>query len=232
MYSKFIATIFLLPAAAWADAPCVTDTLANYEALGAVGCSIKGLPFSNFAFTTVFASGGAVPVSAAQITVSPVDPAVAAGLNFASGGFSVAPGQAVKYQLEEEVDDPPIIHGWALKLFDPVTFPATITITSEECLGAAFVGLMCPTLSVVTNTVYDNGISAVLEDDEFFAPVGTVGELTTITLDASGGGSASFTSFTESAILLTPEPSSAVLLTPCIALLLFLARRRLLHKTV
>ena len=230
MYWKFIATIFLLPAAAWADIGCVTDTLANYEALGPGGCTIKGLPFSNFSFSKVFASGGAVPVTAAQITVTPVDPEIAAGLNFGSTGFSVSPGQAVQYRLELEVDDPPIIHGWDLRLFDPVMPPADITITSEECLGAAFVGLVCPTSSIITNTVSDNGITAVLDDTESFAPVGTVGELTTITLDATAGGSASFTSFTESAILQTPEPSSAILLAPCGALLLLLARRRLLRK--
>ena len=34
MYGKLLAIMLLLPAAAPAGALCVTDTLANYEALG------------------------------------------------------------------------------------------------------------------------------------------------------------------------------------------------------
>jgi hypothetical protein len=75
----------------------------------------------------------------------------------------------------------------------------------------------------VTNTVSDNGTVAVLDDTEFFPPVGIVGELTTITLDAGAGGSASFSSITESA-LLAPEPGSAMLV-PSGLLLLVLVRR-------
>jgi hypothetical protein len=223
MHGKLLALILLCPAAALAGTLCATDTLADYEALGAGGCTIKGLPFSGFTFATVFASGGATPVTAAQITATPVDPDIAAGLDFSSAGFSVSSGQAVEYQLSWAVDDPPIIHGWDLELFDPVTFPAFITITSEECLGAAFIGAVCPTSLTATNTVSDNGIVAVLEDVKLFAPVRIVGELTTITLDAAAGGSASFTSFRESA-LLTPEPSGAIV-TMSGVVLLFLARR-------
>ena len=51
----------------------------------------------------------------------------------------------------------------------------------------------------------DNGITAVLNGVMILAPVQIVGELTTITLDAHLGGSASFTNFQENA-LLAPEP--------------------------
>jgi hypothetical protein len=220
MYWKLIAALLLLPAAAWADS-CAIGDLAGYEALGAGGCTVKGLPFGSFTFSTAFATGGATAVSASQITVTPVDPDIAAGLNFASAGFSVDAGQAVQYTMTFDVDDPPIIHGWDLQFSDPVSFPAVITITSEECLGAAFVGSVCPTSSIVINTVSGNGITAVLDDEEFFAPQRIVGELTTITLDATTGGSASFTSFTESAIVMTPEPSSVMLLATCAALSYF-----------
>jgi hypothetical protein len=209
--------------AAVADVACATDTLANYEALGPGGCTVKGLPFMGFSFSTVAVSGGAVAVDASQVSVSPVDPVVQAGLNFASNGFSVTAGQFAQYQLAFSADDPPIIHGWDLQLFDPVTFPAVIIITSEECLGAAFLGSACPTGLTVTNTAFDNGITSVLTDTQFFPASRIVGELTTITLDATNGGSASFTSFTELAVLV-PEPST-VLLTASSLLLLFLVRR-------
>jgi hypothetical protein len=228
MYWKFIAAVLLLTAAAAAD-PCGISSLAAYETLGPGGCTIKGLPFSGFTFSA-FASGGATALKASQITVTPVDPDVAAGLNFASNGLSVDAGQEAIYTIAFQVDDPPIIHGWDLEFSDPVSFPAVITISSEECLGAGFVGAVCPTSSTVTNTVFDNGITSVLDDEMFFAPQRTVGELTTITLDARKGGSASFTSFTETAIVMTPEPSSVMLLAACGLILVFLARR-LLIKT-
>ena len=227
MYGKLFLAVLLclvvLGPAAVADVVCATDTLANYELLGPGGCTVKGLPFMGFSFSTVAVSGGAVPVGVSQVTVSPVDPEVQAGLNFASNGFSVTAGQFAQYQLAFSADDPPIIHGWALQLFDPVIAPALITITSEECLGAAFTGSVCPTGLTVTNTVFDNGITSVLADTQFFPASRIVGELTTITLDATKGGSASFTSFTELATVV-PEPST-VLLTASSLLLLFLVRR-------
>jgi hypothetical protein len=227
MYWKLLLAVLLclglFGPVAVADVVCTTDTLANYEALGPGGCTIKGLPFMGFSFSTVAVSGGAVPVDANHVTVSPVDPDVQAGLNFASNGFSVTAGQFVQYQLAFSADDPPIIHGWDLLLFDPVTFPAVITITSEECLGAAFLGSVCPTGLTVTNTVFDNGITSVLTDTRFFPASSILGVLTTITLDATNGGLASLNSITEQAVLV-PEPSS-VLLTASSLLLLFLMRR-------
>jgi hypothetical protein len=234
MNRRVVLPVLLLSAvfgsAAFGAGVCMTDTLANYEGLPA-GCTIKALNFGSFTFTTVFATGGAVPVTADQITVTPVDPSLIAGLNFSSSGFSVSPGQSVEYQISHVVRDPPIIHGMHLRLVDPVTFPAIITITSEECLGAAFAGTTCPTLSTVTNTVFDNGITAVLDDTKFFPPIHIIGELTTIKLDASPGGSASFSSFQED-YLLTPEPWSAALVVSGMALLVLarLLQGRFLSK--
>jgi hypothetical protein len=223
MYGKMLVVCLLFCAVAPSATLCATDSLFNYEALGAGGCTVKGLPFSGFTFSVVFANGGAVPVTAGQITVSPVDPDLEGGLNFASDGFSVSAGQSVEYQISYSVDDPPIIHGWDLQLFDPVTPPATITITSMECLGSAFSGTSCPTSSTVTNTVSDNGTTPVLRDKEYFPITRTVGVLTTIELDAHLGGSASFTSITQQAVL-APEPWPAML-TPSGLLLLVFARR-------
>jgi hypothetical protein len=216
--------------AALAAPVCVTANLADYETT-ASPCTIKVLTFESFNFKTVFATGRVVPVAASQITVAPVDPSSLAGLHYSSSGFSVSAAQSVQYQLKYVVRDPPIIHGYQLKLVDPVTPPAFITITSEECLGAAFVGITCPTSSTVTNTVSDNGITAVLNDVVFFPPVHIIGELTTITLDAHLGGSASFTSFEEDA-LLAPEPQSFALVAFGVALLVLtpLLRSRFLSK--
>jgi hypothetical protein len=210
---------------AMANMVCTTDTLANYEALGTGGCTVHAERVSGFAFSTTSSSGGAIPVTADQVTVTPTSPPRKSSLTFSSTGFSVSVGQSVQYSLAHKIDDPPIIHGWILLLKDPVMPPALITITSEECLGAAFLGTVCPTGMTVTNNVFDNGITSVLSDTKSFSPEEIVGVLTTITLDASLGGSASFTSFTESA-LLVPEPASVVLTTSGLILLFFTRRGR------
>jgi hypothetical protein len=210
---------------AMANMVCTTDTLANYEALGSSGCTIIGERVSDFAFSTTSATGGAIPVTADQVNVTPTSPPNECCLTFASTGFSVSAGQSVQYSLAHKIDDPPIIHGWILLLKDPVMPPALITITSEECLGAAFLGTVCPTGMTVTNNVFDNGITSVLSDTKFFSPEAIVGVLTTITLDASLGGSASFTSFTECGVLV-PEPVSVVLTTTGLILLSLMRSRR------
>jgi len=225
MYGKLLVVCLLSCAVAPSATLCTADTLTNYAALGVGGCTVKGLPFSGFTFNVVFATGGAIPVTAGQITVSPVDPDLEGGLNFASDGFSVSAGQSVEYQISYTVDDPPIIHGWDLQLFDPVTPPAIISIISEECLGAAFSGTSCPTSSTVINTVSDNGTTPVLRDKEYFPNSRTVGVLTTIQLDAHLGGSASFTSITEQAVL-APEPWPAMLTASSLLLLVFARRLR------
>ncbi len=223
MYGKLLVTFLLAAVPALADA-CPTQSLTDYEALGPGGCTVKGLPFSGFNFTTLSLTGGAKAVDPMNITVTPIDPDISAGLNFASDGFSVDSGQSADYQLSYSVDDPPIIHGWDLELDDPINFPAFVEITSVECLGAAFIGTTCPTGLTITATVSDNGIISVPSDIVSFGAVRTVGVLTTITLDATAGGSASFTSFGENAIV-APEPWS-VLLTGSILPLLLLKRRR------
>lgn len=222
MYGKLLVTFLLGSVAALADV-CPTASLADFEALGTGGCTVTGLPFSGFTFITLKVTGGATAVDPANITVTPVDPDAAAGLDFSSGGFDVDSGQSAEYQMSYSVDDPPIIHEFDLDLVDPVTPPGFVTITTVECLGAAFVATTCPTGITVTNTVSDNGIFSVPSSNVSFAPVRTMGVLTTITLDATAGGSASFSGFGETAII-APEPWS-ILLTGSILLFLLLKHR-------
>jgi len=69
----------------WGDPlPCTTGTLADYIALGALGCALNGNVFANFSYAAD-ATGGAATITADQITVTPlvVVPA-AARLTFAA----------------------------------------------------------------------------------------------------------------------------------------------------
>jgi hypothetical protein len=58
----------LLPAA---PLTCITETLPNYIALGAEGCTFNGNVFTNLAYSAS-ASGGAATIRAEQITVVPL----------------------------------------------------------------------------------------------------------------------------------------------------------------
>jgi hypothetical protein len=210
-------------AALMADTVCVSGTLASYEALGATGCSVGPINFFNFGFATAAMSGGAVPVDATEITVSPVTAPDSYGLNYASTGFQVSTGQFIQYLLTYTSDpQPPIIHGFAMQMFvDGPVFPGEATVASEECLGFAFSGATCAG-STVSQSVFDNGITSSLTSVQSFPPVDTLGDRTTITLDASSGGSAEFTSFSES--VLTPEPAPGPLVGAALFVLAWRSR--------
>lgn len=209
-------------------APCVPGTLMSYELLPSGptgGCTVGPLGFHDFAFSVQASSGGATPVSDSNITVTPVMGPFNFGLTYSSNGFSVTSGQSIHYLLTYTIDPPPpIIHGFDLSFdVDGPTSPGMDTITSVECLNSAFTGAVCPT-STVTQTVFDNGITSSRDSNAPFPGYfTTMGDRTTITLDASMGGTANFTSLTEKAV--TPEPASALLAGTLILALLVFHRR-------
>jgi hypothetical protein len=74
-------------------APCMTETLANYIALGPTGCVLGNLTVSGFAYKAK-AGGGAAEITADQITVTPrLVPVGTFGLQFAAP-WSVETGQS------------------------------------------------------------------------------------------------------------------------------------------
>src|SRR5215831_15284408 len=84
---------------------CVTTTLDNYLSLGADGCSIGEVAFSNFAFNVLSFGGGAVPIPASAILVTPS--LENGSLTFSSSGFSVTGSEFVKYLLGYSIDPHP-----------------------------------------------------------------------------------------------------------------------------
>lgn len=197
---------------------CTVGSLSSYIALGSPGCTVAGLSFMDFGFSTISSTGSPTPVTAGAITITPTIVNQKVGLTYSSSGFDVSSGHAIQYLLAYTIDDPPIIHGYELDMFtDPPTFPGLVQIDSRECLGSAFSGSSCSG-STALNTVSDNGMSATHQNIEFFSPVVTVGERTTITLDATSGGAASFTRFDELATV--PEPSTLPLMAGSVLFLL------------
>jgi hypothetical protein len=218
-----------LNVAAHASPMCALGTLATYEALApgpAGGCTVGPLTFHDFGFAVVTSTGGALAVTAAGTTVTPVSGPANFGLQYSSGGFSVTAGQSIQYLLTYTVDpEPPIIHGFGV-LFDVdgPTPPGSDTISSLECQDSAFTGTTCPT-STVLQTVFDNGVTFSHDSILVFgSPLMTLGDRTTITLDATSGGTANFTSLTET--VFTPEPSLGLLVTALGFLMIGLRRGR------
>lgn len=226
--SPALATpIFFAPA-------CTTGSLASYIALGGGpngGCSIDTeVRFYDFSFTVLSSGGGAVPVSASSIVVTPVLAGDARRLTFSSSGFSVIGSESVTYLLAYTVDPHPIIRGGRtfMDTFTPVA-PGVASITTDLCIGAAFGGtLVTPTCAGGTATlnVFHDGISPQLSDSTTFSDVADLGVRNTIELNANGA-SADFRSFTNDTVV-SPEPATWLLMTSGL-LAIRSARRRLLR---
>jgi hypothetical protein len=200
------ATPFVLPP------PCATDTLASYVLLGSAGCSIGEVGFTGFSFSVIASGGGAVPLTASAITVTPTLDGVRSSLTFSSTGFSVVGSEFVTYQAGYTADPHPIIHGFDNALVaDSPTFPGLVSITTDLCLGAAFTGTSCLAPGVPDSVnVFHNGVTTQLFDATAFAPLAVLGVLNTIDLQANGAN-ADFDSFTNTTVLV-PEPAGALLI--------------------
>ena len=195
---------------------CVTDTLANYIALGAGGCQVGGLTVVNFGYSYV---SGDVSISDADITVTPSTGAFI-GLKFSSSDFSVSGSDSAGYQLSYTYDPGDIRSLEDILNATTPVFPGFAQITTEDCENSAFSGAICPTTSD-TFSVSDNGITLNSPASVTFSPpLSTLGILDTIELDGNGASSeiAGFGSD-----LTVPEPSTAA---PCLLLVALLLRRR------
>ena len=95
--TRFFPVVLLISSRFLAAAPpsCVQDSLANYIALGAQGCTLGGAVFANFSYSTS-GSGGGVP--AAQIKVAPT-----LGIPATPGFTFAAKWHAVAGQSQESV---------------------------------------------------------------------------------------------------------------------------------
>jgi PEP-CTERM motif-containing protein len=213
---------------------CTTGTLASYIALGGGptgGCSIDTeVRFFDFSFTVLSTGGGAIPISAASITVTPVLNGADLSLTFSSAGFSVSGAESVSYLLAYTIDPHPILKLFRDNLLTSTpTFPGLASITTNLCIGAPFGGtLLAPTCSGTPDSVmvFHNGTTFSLSDSTSFAPVADLGVRNIITL-AANGATSSFTGLTNT-VQVTPEPVTLLMMGTGL-LGLGLSRRRLLR---
>lgn len=216
LVTRAIVVLLLLYSGVLFAAPlCTTGTLASYEALGSGGCISGQLLVKDFVFSVLAAGGGADPIPDTAITVTPTSSAPGTfGLNFASAGFTVTGARFIKYLIAYTWDSHDIRSMDDL-LDIAVTPPALVKITTDGCVGAAFIGTSCPAF-IDTVTVSDDGITPVLFDKVTFPPmpVPVLGIRNTIDLEGNGA-SATFDSFTNE--VTTPEPATWVIMCACLA---------------
>jgi hypothetical protein len=207
-------------------ASCAASSLSNYIALGPAGCSVGHVVFLDFGFSVLAAGGGAVPVSASDINVTPMQIGEDYSLIFSSAGFSVSGSEFVTYFVAYTVDPHPIItFADTLAALSPV-FPGLVSITTNLCLSAPFAGAVCPG-SPASVTVFDDGVNSQPSQSVAFPavpPVNVLGVRNEIVLQANGA-SADFSSLTNT-VGLVPEPGTWLLAGSAVVIALSVRRRR------
>jgi hypothetical protein len=192
-----------------AAAPCVNgDTLAQFEALGNTGCQIGDKIFSDFSYSDS-ASGGAMAVTAGDVTVSTVGP----GENFVGPDYGVA-FQGAWTAVNGGTSDGDIsfvvtvVNGAGMEITDSglaqssgITASGVAKVTEKGCSG---VGCTPGTWGVLT---LENGSTDSAASDTVFSPTGSVTVSKDINVVAPGGSFATITlvsdTFSQTAV---PEP--------------------------
>jgi len=191
---------------------CVSgNDLASYVALGAGGCTVGELWVYNFGFSVVSSGGGATPVADTDIMVTTTSGPDYLGLNFASTGFSVDPGQFINYLIDYTWDPTGDIRG-----LGDVLDPGLVNIVTDGCVGVAFSGPSCSGVPVSVNVF--QGVTSQLTDTTYFSPTNILGIRNNIGITGNDTG-ASFNSIENDVYL--PEPGTGLLLAGALALTLW-----------
>ena len=205
-------SMFLLSVSQLLAGTCAPDTLANYIALGATGCTVGPLTFSGFSFSVLSTGGSPLIVNASQINVTPLL-SNTFGVGFSSSGFRESGNNFVNYSIGYTEDPEGPIRSLDDVLDDPVTPPGLGQVTTVGCLGAAFTGTICPD-STVSLMVFDAGTSSQLKAFTTFTGVSILGVQKTITLNGNSSGNPNNTNGSvtingdSSSSIFAPEPGT------------------------
>jgi hypothetical protein len=181
--------------AAFAAPMCQSGTLASYLGAGFTCTEDNGiLSFKDFAYTPP--EGG---LSAAQITVSPLDMPGSVGFLF-TGSFASINGTSTAYVFSYFIDPPPIIHGEQMDL-DPM---ASVILQLDLCSTPFNPG--CGGTPLGTLTADNSNPPSSLKASTQLANTNALGVRNTLTLTGAGT-SQGFDNITS----ITPEPSSILL---------------------
>jgi hypothetical protein len=217
----------LLTPAAWsATLPCISGTLASYEALGSSGCAIGADVFTSFA--NVPGTFGATEIDPALIFIAPSDGSNNPELTFNFTGMATAQ-QLLETIFTYQLSDSALLTGSISLANSSETGDGAVTDIQNLCAGGTFGpdgvdGCTGNSLVLLTADGFQNSdstslgsVTAVAVTDDFTVDGGTIGS-------ASGGQfSDSFTA--ESIVVTTPEPSSTWPLAVAAFALLFIFKR-------
>jgi hypothetical protein len=218
-FTKLVSLWALTGAPVVLATPCTTGTLASYIALGSTGCMDGIFNVEDFTFNVISST---VKVTADNIDITPITTANDFSLQFSSSLFDLSGTNSIDVQIGY-LWDPEDIGSIREAMEDPPVFPGESSVTIDACENANFVANVCPT-TLATALLFDNQQVRILNATIIFPPgVTSLGMEDTIFLAGNGTGSADITNFSDTVV--TPEPSTLVLV-PVATGVLFAWRRR------
>jgi hypothetical protein len=191
---RCLGLLALLLACAHARAaPCLSQSLTDYLTLGAAGCSIGGITFTDFSLPTVFPPASAIDPT--SVTLSPVSSALGTGFSVALGAaapVTASPGEFFSLRLGFNVAASGLNGAYASLLAPIPMGDASITLLEDFCPGAAFsdpTNLTCAAAPInlvafAIEGIADNPVSTS------FGPFDLLGVVADIGVDAGLSGTA------------------------------------------
>lgn len=210
-----------------AAAPCVSgDTLAQYEALGATGCTYGGLTFYDFNYTSSNSAGyNGSAVSAGEISVNEVTNSTGVGFAFDSSWNSGSPNPGsefldgdITFDVSTGNGGPATIADAGLSQTSGVLGNGEANVsegigssTSQETFefGSQYNATSCAGLGGTWNS--GNSTCSLLEVQTDFTPTGSVSVSKDINVQSGSAGNANI-SLVQDTFSVVPEPRALSLL--------------------
>jgi hypothetical protein len=184
-------------------------SLADYIALGNLGCSVGQARFFDFASLPL--QGGAVLIPDSATLVNPVDDGFGPGLRFDVNSQAQA-GDLLERVIGYSVSGVGFTANRLLLTGSDVTFDGAVTAVEKKCLGAAFgAGQSCSGTDA-TLTAFDLGpLGQSLDESMSFPVLTSLGVILDLTVDGGIDGAAGLQSATTQ-FTAVPEPATLTLL--------------------
>ncbi len=201
-----VALISMLFPSIGSAVPCVPNTVAAYQLLGAGGCTIDDKLYFNFSY-----SGTLGAPTAAQVNVVPQNIPGNPGVLFQAGWAAVA-NQNIDSLIGYTVQVLPggrLIKDESLDMVASFLGTGAVDIAEGKCLGSAF-PCNAPGIPATLHTRLAAG-TTILHSDITFAPVSIVGVFKDISLIGGPNGSANLSAVLQNQSEVAPEPGTLLL---------------------